>query len=81
MDRTSGRQERIVFATSDAREHEVPWTLETLWTEVILGRCGMKSACHVLRDIHRTDAAGRRAWMDFMIQTISEWFPAHAERP
>jgi NAD(P)H dehydrogenase (quinone) len=71
-----GGKKGIVFCTSDAREHEVPLTLETLWTEVILGRCGMKSACHVLRDMHRTDAASRRAWIDFMIQTIREWFPA-----
>jgi putative NADPH-quinone reductase len=71
-----GGKKGIVFCTSDAGEHDAPWTLETLWTEVILGRCGMKSACHVLRDIHRTDAVSRRVWIDFMIRTISEWFPA-----
>jgi NAD(P)H dehydrogenase (quinone) len=65
----------LVFCTSDAGENEVPWTLETLWTEVILGRCGMKAGCHVLRNMGGTDLAGRRAWHDFMLQTLREWFP------
>jgi NAD(P)H dehydrogenase (quinone) len=76
----------LVFCTSDARDDEgskstgyggaVPRTLETLWTDVILGRCGMKSECHVIRDMRRADAAARRAWRDSMIDTITEWFPA-----
>ena len=65
----------LVFCTSDAAENEVPWTLETLWTEVILGRCGMKAGCHVLHNMGGTDLAGRRAWHDFMLQTLREWFP------
>ena len=65
----------LVFCTSDADENEVPWTLETLWTEVILGRCGMKAGCHVLRNMGGTDLAGRRAWHDFLLQTLREWFP------
>ena len=48
----------------------MPWTLETLWTEVILGRCGMKAGCHVLRNMGSTDVVGRREWHDFMLQTI-----------
>lgn len=74
----------LVFCTSDARDDDksteyggaVPRTLETLWTDVILGRCGMKSECHVIRDMRRADAAARRAWRDSMIDTITEWFPA-----
>jgi NAD(P)H dehydrogenase (quinone) len=66
----------LVFCTSDAREKEVPWTLETLWTEATLGRCGMKSACHVLRDVSRTDPAARRAWLKFIQAVVIEWFPA-----
>jgi NAD(P)H dehydrogenase (quinone) len=65
----------LVFCTSEARENELPRTLETLWTESILGRCGMKAACHVLRDVGRTDPAGRRAWLDFILREVSEWFP------
>jgi NAD(P)H dehydrogenase (quinone) len=66
----------LVFCTSDASESNGPRTLETLWTEVILGRCGMEAGCHVLRDVSATDPASRRAWHDFMVRTLEEWFPA-----
>ena len=71
----------LVFCTSDARDDVVPRTLETLWTDVILGRCGMKAECHVIRDMRRTDTAARRAWRESMIDTITEWFPAVSARP
>ncbi len=45
----------LVFCTSDAEAKGAPRALEQLWTEAILGRCGMKAACHVLRDLRRTD--------------------------
>jgi putative NADPH-quinone reductase len=66
----------LVFCTSEALEKEVPRTLETLWTEATLGRCGMKSACHVLRDVSRTDPGARRTWLQFIQATVTEWFPA-----
>lgn len=65
----------LVFCTSDAPEDSAR-TLEALWTRSVLGRCGMKSACHVLREIRRTDAPARRAWLDFVKSTLQEWFPA-----
>ena len=67
----------LVFCTSDAEEGETPRTLETLWTDVILGRCGMEAACHVIRDMRRVDPAARKEWMEFMVRTITEWFPAN----
>ncbi|MGA2641303.1 MAG: NAD(P)H-dependent oxidoreductase [Spirochaetia bacterium] len=65
----------LVFCTSDAAEDSVR-TLEALWTRSVLGRCGMKAACHVLRELRRTDAAARRAWLDFVSSILQEWFPA-----
>jgi NAD(P)H dehydrogenase (quinone) len=67
----------LVFCTSDADEKNTPHTLETLWTESILGRCGMQAACHVMRDLRRTDPGIRRSWLTFMNHTIEEWFPSH----
>ena len=67
----------LVFVTSDAEAHTAR-TLEALWTHTILGRCGMRAACHVLREMRRTDPAARRAWMDFVVQTLEDWFPAKA---
>jgi NAD(P)H dehydrogenase (quinone) len=68
----------LVFCTSD--EHDGHGILETLWTDLILGRCGMTAQCHVLRDLRHTDPAQRRAWMETMNATIEEWFPAVADR-
>jgi NAD(P)H dehydrogenase (quinone) len=65
----------LVFCTSDEEEKDAPRTLETLWTESILGRCGMQAACHVMRDLRRTDPEARRAWLSFMNHTLEEWFP------
>jgi len=65
----------LVFVTSDAEAHTAR-TLEALWTHTILGRCGMRAACHVLREMRRTDPAARRAWMEFMVRTLEDWFPA-----
>ena len=65
----------LVFATSDAEAHS-PRTLEALWTHTILGRCGMRASCHVLREMRRTDPAARREWLEFMNRTLEEWFPA-----
>jgi NAD(P)H dehydrogenase (quinone) len=65
----------LVFCTSDAPEDSAK-TLEELWTHAVLGRCGMHAACHVLRDIRRTDPAARRAWLEFVMSTLAEWFPA-----
>jgi putative NADPH-quinone reductase len=70
----------LVFCTSDEEEKSTPRTLETLWTESILGRCGMQAACHVMRDLRRTDPGVRRAWLSFMNHTLEEWFPATARR-
>jgi len=67
----------LVFATSDAEAHSAR-TLEALWTHTILGRCGMRASCHVLREMRRTDPAGRREWMEFMVRTLEDWFPAKA---
>jgi hypothetical protein len=36
----------------------------------------MSAACHVLREMRRTDPASRRAWREFVISTLEEWFPA-----
>jgi putative NADPH-quinone reductase len=66
----------LVFCTSDADEKAAPRTLETLWVQSVMGRCGMRAACHVMRDLRRTDPAVRRAWQSFMVQTLAEWFPA-----
>jgi NAD(P)H dehydrogenase (quinone) len=65
----------LVFCTSDARENDTPDTLDTLWTKAVLGRCGMESACFVIKDLTRTDTASRRQWLEFMVGTITEWFP------
>ena len=54
---------------------ERPTTLETLWTKSILGRCGMESACYVINDMPRTDTASRRQWLEFVMSTVTEWFP------
>jgi putative NADPH-quinone reductase len=73
----SGRK-GLVFCTSDAPEDSAR-TLEALWTHSVLGRCGMEAACHVLREVRRTDPAARRAWLDFVNATIEERFPAAAK--
>jgi putative NADPH-quinone reductase len=65
----------LVFCTSNATEDSVR-TLEILWTQSVLGRCGMKAECHVLREIRGSDPEVRRIWLDFMIRTLGEWFPA-----
>ncbi len=70
----------LVFCTSDANEKEAPPTLETLWVQSVLGRCGMQAACHVMRDLRRTDPAVRREWQSFMVHTLAEWFPAGANK-
>jgi NAD(P)H dehydrogenase (quinone) len=69
----------LVFCTSDAVAKGASRTLEQLWTEAVLGRCGMKAACHVLRDLRRTDARSRREWLLFMIRELEEWFPGRPE--
>jgi putative NADPH-quinone reductase len=68
----------LVFCTSDQKDGK--GVLESLWTDLILGRCGMSAQCHVLRDLRRTDPAQRRAWMEFMNTVIEESFPAVADR-
>ncbi len=65
----------LVFCTSDAEEKGTPRTLESLWTESVLGRCGMQAACHVMRDLRQTDPGVRRTWLSFMNHTLEEWFP------
>jgi len=70
----------LVFCTSDEESKSSRRTLEALWTDAILGRCGMKAACHVLRDMRRTDPAGRRSWLDFMLKTLEESFPPSLNR-
>ena len=70
----------LVFCTSDAESGAASRTLETLWTDAVLGRCGMKAACHVLRDLRRTDARSRRDWLDFVIRELDAWFPATGAR-
>jgi putative NADPH-quinone reductase len=64
----------LVFCTSDAKD-DVPRTLETLWTDVILARCGMKAECHVIRNMRGTDPGSRRAWLESMLSIIADWFP------
>jgi putative NADPH-quinone reductase len=64
----------LVFITSDAEEDSAR-TLEALWVRSVLGRCGMKASCHVLREMRRTDPPGRRAWLKFVLTTIEERFP------
>jgi NAD(P)H dehydrogenase (quinone) len=69
----------LVFATSDAEAHSAR-TLEALWTHTILGRCGMRASCHVLREMRRTDPAARREWLEFLLRTLEDWFPAKAAK-
>ena len=64
----------LVFCTSDA-EAEAVRTLEELWTHTILGRCGMRASCHVLREMRRKDPAERREWQEFVLGAIEEAFP------
>jgi NAD(P)H dehydrogenase (quinone) len=70
----------LVFCTSDAEGTGTLRSLETIWTEAILGRCGMNASCHVLRDMRRTDPSSRRAWLDAMVRLLEESFPAVADR-
>jgi len=65
----------LVFCTSDADAKDSPRTLETLWVDAVLGRCGMTAACHVIRELRHTDPAARRSWLSAMTQTLREWFP------
>jgi putative NADPH-quinone reductase len=65
----------LVFCTSDAPE-DSPRTLEALWTHAVLGRCGMEAACHVLRELRRTDPHTRRAWLEFVNRALEDWFPS-----
>lgn len=64
----------LVFCTSDAEAHSAR-TLEALWIHTILGRCGMRATCHVLREMRRTDPAARREWHELMLSRIEEEFP------
>jgi NAD(P)H dehydrogenase (quinone) len=63
----------LVFCTSDAEAHSAR-TLEALWTHTILGRCGMRASCHVLREMRRTDPAARRQWQEFVLRRVEETF-------
>jgi putative NADPH-quinone reductase len=65
----------LVFCTSDADAAGTQPTLESLWVDSVLGRCGMQAACRVLRDTRRADPAARRAWQESVIATLKEWFP------
>ncbi len=67
----------LVFCTSDAEAHSAR-TLEALWTHTILGRCGMRASCHVLREMRRTDPTARREWQQHMLVRIEEAFPRAA---
>jgi len=67
----------LVFATSDAEAHSAR-TLEALWAHTILGRCGMRASCHVLREMRRADPAARREWTEFVVRTLEDWFPEKA---
>lgn len=64
----------LVFCTSDAEAHSER-TLEGLWVHSVLGRCGMKASCHVLREMRRTDPPARRVWQEFVLATVEKQFP------
>ncbi len=66
----------LVFCTSDAEEGERPGTLETLWEDAILGRCGMQAECYVVREMRGPVQARRRDWMSFIASTLERTFPA-----
>jgi putative NADPH-quinone reductase len=68
----------LVFCTSDAEEGERPGTLETLWEDAILGRCGMQAECYVVREMRGPVQARRRDWMSFIAATLERTFPASA---
>jgi NAD(P)H dehydrogenase (quinone) len=70
-----GGKKGLVFCTSDAGAGTAARTLEALWTDTVLGRCGMRAACHVLRDLRNTDPRSRKDWRDFMIRELEAWFP------
>jgi len=65
----------LVFCTSDL--DGAGGTLEKLWQDQILGRCGMDAQCHVLRSLRRTDTAERREWMEKIVVLLRAWFPGH----
>ena len=71
-----GHKKGLVFCTSDATPKDLPPTLESLWTQAILGRCGMRAECHVLRGVRTADPIERREWMGFVTRTLLEWFPS-----
>jgi len=66
----------FVFCTSDAEEGERPGALESLWRDAILGRCGMRAECYVVRDMRGPDSARRRDWLKFVTETLCGAFPA-----
>ncbi|HVP17809.1 MAG TPA: NAD(P)H-dependent oxidoreductase [Spirochaetia bacterium] len=64
----------LVFCTSDAEEGEHPGALESLWTDAILGRCGMEAECFVVRDMRGPDPVRRRDWTKLVTATLERVF-------
>jgi NAD(P)H dehydrogenase (quinone) len=68
----------LVFCTSDAEEGELPGTLESLWKDAILGRCGMEAECLVVRDMRGPDPVRRRDWMKRVTAALERTFPSES---
>jgi putative NADPH-quinone reductase len=66
----------LVMVTTDATGPDVTSNFQTLWTELVLGRCGMDAECRVLTDLRRLGSAGRAEHMASLSSLLEKKFGA-----
>jgi NAD(P)H dehydrogenase (quinone) len=76
-----GGKSALVCITSEAKSAEAALSLGTLWTKLILGRCGMSCECRVLADLRNKAPLDRKAWMESLRSRLGELFPAESGSP
>jgi putative NADPH-quinone reductase len=71
-----GGKKALVLVTTEAAETETKAALETFWTRLVLGKCGMEASCEVLSDVRRIGSLGRARWMRDLGARLAQSFPA-----
>ena len=67
----------LVFCTTDSSPQESR-SLVNLWTERILGYCGMRAECCVFADMRASDTSDRRRGLLLAREKLAASFPARA---
>jgi putative NADPH-quinone reductase len=71
----------LVFCPSDSEDPESAHRLEGLWTQAVLGYCGMSGTCVVLTGMHQASPARRREHLDTVRRVTGRTFPLEAGAP